>query len=82
MVIVADESIGDSQMNQGLNTGHNPAGAAPHLGGLARVLKMRIAKATKRSNDFVHPQNRIAAECLVLFTSTLSLYYSDVGCVY
>jgi hypothetical protein len=43
---------------------------------------MRIAKTAKQSNGFVHPQNRIAAESLVLFTSTLSLYYSDIDCVY
>lgn len=66
------------QINQGWNTGRNPSGAAPHLDGLARILKIRIAQDSKKPTGFVHPQNRIAAESLVLFVSTLSLYYSDV----
>jgi hypothetical protein len=45
---------------------------------MARILKIRIAKDSKRPTDFVHPPNRVAAESPVLFTWTLSFYHSDV----
>jgi hypothetical protein len=66
------------QINQGWNARQNPSGAVPHLEGLAKILKIRIAKDADQPHDFVHPQNRISAESFVLWTSTLSLYYSDV----
>jgi hypothetical protein len=75
---VTNDSVRKFQINQGWNTGHNPSGAAPYLEGMARILKIRIAKDSERPTDFVHPPNRVAAESLVLFTWTLSFYYLDV----
>ncbi|KAF4630823.1 hypothetical protein G7Y89_g7321 [Cudoniella acicularis] len=69
------------EINQGWNTGQNPLGATPHLDGLARILRIRIAKESQQPSGFVHPQNRISAESFVLWASSLSLFYSDIDIV-
>ncbi|KAH8665226.1 hypothetical protein BGZ60DRAFT_411015 [Tricladium varicosporioides] len=69
------------EINQGWNTNHNPAGAAPHLSGLGRILKIRIANSSKQPQTYVHPQDRITAESYVLWASCLSLFYSDIDLV-
>ena len=48
--------------------------------GLARVLKIRISASTATGK--IHPKDRIAAESLLYFASTLSFYYSEVDVVW
>ncbi|RDL29999.1 uncharacterized protein BP5553_10626 [Venustampulla echinocandica] len=66
------------EINKGWNTGHNPLGAAPHLDGLAHILKIRIGEESKKPQEFVHLQNKISAESFVLWSSFLSLFYSEI----
>ena len=51
------------------------------LEGLARILKIKIIKDSQEPEDFVHPQDQIVAETLVLWASSLSFHYSDIDCV-
>ncbi|PVH74267.1 hypothetical protein DL98DRAFT_537621 [Cadophora sp. DSE1049] len=68
------------EINQGWNGQHKHSGPTPHLEGLTRILKIRISNAPPSGK--VHPQDRIAAESLLYFASTLSFYYSEVDAIW